>query len=283
MDDEPSKMVSLYIMGEYDDMKHLVKDGSKRLKESENLSDELILSNNQKRTPVVSTIHKSSPSLHNKAIMSPNGLINSPPGHQTKVATIPEVTSQKKRSPQYEGVSAGYSPARSRQKSPTPDDVVMSPGEHYADDSHRKNNSRSLPRLKENPRDTRPMSTRGNQSVNLNVRVNSQGTPRHASDKSGCNKLPIFGGGDSDWSDTLGLSRGFNTFWNCGVTGGDRGTISPTNNNNCHPSNHYNSGGRNSSSISHHSSSNRQHYFPNNGVAERRDETSMRGGGMVQG
>ena len=41
-----------------------------------------------------------------------------------------------------------------------------------------------------------------------------------------CNDMSIFGGGDSDWSDALGFSRGFDSIWNCGATGKDAGSPS---------------------------------------------------------
>ena len=42
-------MISLVIMGEYDDMKHLVRDGSKKSKYAEGLPDETLLSINRHR------------------------------------------------------------------------------------------------------------------------------------------------------------------------------------------------------------------------------------------
>lgn len=53
--DDPPNMVSLVIMGEYDDMKHLVRDGSKKLREADGLSDKTLLSLNQSRTGGLAT------------------------------------------------------------------------------------------------------------------------------------------------------------------------------------------------------------------------------------
>lgn len=47
--EEEAKLVSLFIVGEYDDMKYLVRDGSKKLRESEGLPDDVLLSINRLR------------------------------------------------------------------------------------------------------------------------------------------------------------------------------------------------------------------------------------------
>jgi hypothetical protein len=47
--DEPANMVSLVVMGEYDDVKHLVRDGSKKLRETSELPDDSLLSVNNTR------------------------------------------------------------------------------------------------------------------------------------------------------------------------------------------------------------------------------------------
>lgn len=47
--DEPANMMSLVIMGEYDDMKYLVRDGSKKLREASELPDDSILGINRSR------------------------------------------------------------------------------------------------------------------------------------------------------------------------------------------------------------------------------------------
>merc|ERR1719223_2415909 len=48
-DGEKSNMVSLVIVGEYDDMKQLVRDGAKKLRDAEGLPDEALLSINRPR------------------------------------------------------------------------------------------------------------------------------------------------------------------------------------------------------------------------------------------
>lgn len=47
--DEPANMQSLIIVGEYDDMKHLVRDGSKKLRDASELPDEALSSLNRPR------------------------------------------------------------------------------------------------------------------------------------------------------------------------------------------------------------------------------------------
>jgi hypothetical protein len=47
--DEATNMVSLFVIGEYDDMKQLVRDGSRKLREAEGLPDEALLAQNQLR------------------------------------------------------------------------------------------------------------------------------------------------------------------------------------------------------------------------------------------
>lgn len=47
---DEAKLVSLVIVGEYDDMKYLVRDGSRKLREAEGLPDEALLSINRHRT-----------------------------------------------------------------------------------------------------------------------------------------------------------------------------------------------------------------------------------------
>ena len=42
-------MVSLFIVGEYDDMKDLVRDGAKRIKDAEGHSDDRLLNANRPR------------------------------------------------------------------------------------------------------------------------------------------------------------------------------------------------------------------------------------------
>ena len=80
--DDPASMVSLIVVGEYDDMKHLVRDGSKKLRDAVGLPDSHLTSINQLRvaenpssSTAISPRKRVSPSLvhsqRNAALQSP--------------------------------------------------------------------------------------------------------------------------------------------------------------------------------------------------------------------
>eukprot|EP00804_Cyclotella_cryptica_P028236 CCRYP_014592-RA/>CCRYP_014592-RA protein AED:0.04 eAED:0.04 QI:610/1/1/1/1/1/2/726/371 len=79
-ENDPTKIVSLYVMGEYDELNDLVRDGSKKLRESKSLPDEAILMFNRPRPVppyIVSPSNQSSmggySSSHNRhSIKSPS-------------------------------------------------------------------------------------------------------------------------------------------------------------------------------------------------------------------
>jgi hypothetical protein len=77
--DEPAQMVSLVIVGEYDDMKHLVRDGAKKLRDASELPDEALFSINRLR-PNSRTKASTAKELNNlsskKRVSSPS-LVNS--------------------------------------------------------------------------------------------------------------------------------------------------------------------------------------------------------------
>jgi hypothetical protein len=163
--DEPANMQSLVIMGEYDDMKYLVRDGSKKLRDATELPDDSLLAINRPRDDMVS-----------------------------------EVSSPRKRgSPNYstnQRIGGLHTPNKSRPLS------VFSPT--------------APPKIKSHPRD-RPSSRKDDKS-----RRDSNGM-HDDSDRGRPN-------GDGDWGNALpvSFSRGFQTIWNCGATGEETGTISPT-------------------------------------------------------
>jgi len=66
--DPDSKTQCLYIMGEYDDMKYLVKDGAKKLRDATNLTDEALLSINRQRTSSQSFSNPGTPMSNRKRI-----------------------------------------------------------------------------------------------------------------------------------------------------------------------------------------------------------------------
>ena len=170
-------MVSLVIIGEYDEMKQLVRDGAKKLRDAEGLPDEALLAINRPR--------QSTPSASSSSASS-RKRFSSPTTHQAQL-------------------SQDGSDLRSRSKNRTPS----------------SNSSQNMPKLKSHPRD-RPSSRR----LGSPADVDSEGRRYSSVNGDKCNDMNIFGR-DSDWSDALGLSKGFDTIWNCGATG----TNSPNNNN----------------------------------------------------
>lgn len=171
-------MVSLVIIGEYDEMKQLVRDGAKKLRDAEGLPDEALLAINRPR--------QSTPSASSSSASS-RKRFSSPTTHQAQS-------------------SKDGSDSRSRSRNRM---------------SSSNSSGQNMPKLKSHPRD-RPSSRR----LGTPSEVDNEGRRRYNNDK--CNDMNIFGGGDSDWSDALGLSKGFDTIWNCGATG----TNSPNNNKN---------------------------------------------------
>lgn len=101
--DEPAVMQSLYPVGEYDDMKYLVRDGSKKLREAKDLPDDALLSINRmrpgakKNTPPASSPRKrSSPSPNfvngqrNAAMQAPEKVhITGTMGSQSLTSSVP--------------------------------------------------------------------------------------------------------------------------------------------------------------------------------------------------
>ncbi|KAL7579952.1 hypothetical protein ACA910_004948 [Epithemia clementina (nom. ined.)] len=92
--DDPASMVSLIVVGEYDDMKQLVRDGSKKLRDAAGLPDSHLAAINQLRvsehpvSPPISPRKRVSPSLvtsqRNAALQSPEKIqATAPPTPQT--------------------------------------------------------------------------------------------------------------------------------------------------------------------------------------------------------
>lgn len=97
---EPANMVSLVIIGEYDDMKQLVRDGSKKLREADGLPDEALLAINRPRvTPNINSPVASSPmgnSLSQKQRIPPNYA----PSQRSSTMQTPEKSSRSAGLPQ---------------------------------------------------------------------------------------------------------------------------------------------------------------------------------------
>lgn len=146
-------MMSLVIMGEYDDMKHLVRDGAKKLRDASELPDSTLLGVNKLREGVGA----SSP----RKRVSPGMMVSGQRGSHSRTGGMPQSTP---------------------------------------------------PKLRSHPRD-RPSSRR-----NADEKSRRESGAQHGNGF----------GADGDWSNALGLSRGFHSIWNCGGTGADTGTTSPT-------------------------------------------------------
>jgi len=175
-DAEKSNMASLIVVGEYDDMKQLVRDGAKKLRDNDGLPDEALFALNRSR--------------HSTNVGGNEQFLSSLSAQSRKRLPSPLTTH-----------NTIESPTRSRSRNR----VMQVP------------HSNTPPKLKGHPRD-RPS----------NRRQSSGGVSSGNEEKSRCNDISLFGGGDSDWSEALDFSKGFNSIWNCGGTGNNGGS-SPTN------------------------------------------------------
>jgi len=127
--DEPANMVSLVIVGAYDDMKQLVRDGSKKLREAEGLPDEALFSINRHRVSSSGLSSPSSPMHRTSSAHSQNQRI--PPTH---------VSSSSKR-----GSSMQTSPEKSRSQSlpqSTPPKIKSNPRDRTKSRRHSEEKSR---------------------------------------------------------------------------------------------------------------------------------------------
>lgn len=176
-DSEKSNLQSLIVVGEYDDMKQLVRDGAKKLRDNDSHPDDSLMALNRSRHTL----------LHNVADHLPSSM---------------SAQSRKRLPSPSTAHNTVESPTRSRSRNR----VTQMP------------HSTTPPKLKGHPRD-RPSSRRSS----------SGGVSSGNEEKSRCNDISLFGGGDSDWSEALDFSKGFNSIWNCGGTGNNGGTASPTN------------------------------------------------------
>jgi hypothetical protein len=138
--DNPAEMVAIYIVGEYDEMKHLVRDGSKKLRDAEGRPDDVLLAINRPRTtpgsPAKLSTRQSSP-------LKPS----SPSSNSTP---------RKRSSPTYAAGNrvTSTSPERTPATSPANASMVGTVPSQSAP-----------PKLKGHPRDTRPGSNRRNTNV----------------------------------------------------------------------------------------------------------------------
>lgn len=99
--DEPINMVSLVIVGEYDDMKQLVRDGSRKLREAEGLPDEVLLSTNRPRIVPGPKSANSRPDVSSSNSHSPRrraGIASGLVGTQRTASTTTSPTSSERNS-----------------------------------------------------------------------------------------------------------------------------------------------------------------------------------------
>lgn len=194
---EKMNLVSLVIMGDYTDMKHLVKDGAKKLREAEGLPDEALLSFNRPH---------------------PGSIVNCPFAASRAVDGFSSMNSNQAspNSPSRKRLNMHYqvsTPSRSRNR-------LQNNSGNYANVPNS-----APPKLKGHPRDKvglRRTSTTGNPNDYAETR-NSSGRFQ----PNNCHDMFPLGRGDSDWG---GLSKGFHSFWNCGANSTNNiGTMSPTN------------------------------------------------------
>lgn len=173
-----SKIVSLVIIGEYDDMKQLVQDGAKKIRDAAGLPDDVLLATNRPRQKT----HK---------IFGCN-------------ATNDQLSSS--------------ASSRKRFSFHTPHNIDHSKPEFNTNSGTNNRLQYMLsqsapPKLKVHPRDrprSRRLHERGDDGANKEKK--NRVPPQK------CNNNTFFRQGDNDWSDGLNFSKGFNSVWNCGPT-----------------------------------------------------------------
>jgi hypothetical protein len=209
--DDPANMVSLYIVGEYDDMKQLVRDGSKKLRDAEGLPDEVLLSVNKLRPGSQKLKQQTSSAsvlLSPRKRMSPN-FVN---GQRTAAMQTPEKIQAATVVAASNMSVGGLSPSGAGAGGGSVNAATVSSvgGNNNNNNSINMNNNSNLPqsappKLKSHPRDTRP----GRREDRTGPRVRLDSCHDFMDPRRG-----ITGDG-ADWSHAWNI-------WNCGA-----GTISP--------------------------------------------------------
>lgn len=208
-----NRMISLVIFGEYDDMKGLVRDGAKRLKENQNALDEALWALNKPRITHSNNLLMSNSNSWDPLMPSPN--YHSRGGRANNVGGTNAVMNHNNN------MSSGSNVSK------------MTP-----------------PKLHRHPRD-RPGSTvrremARNASNNNTSNRGGKGFPpwkmKNAEDGA------YNGGAESDWSDALLFSKGLYSMCVCGAN-----SASPTSNGNTAPNATATSGTHHhNSSMNHH-------------------------------
>lgn len=196
-------------MGEYEELNDLVRDGSKKLRESKSLSDEAMFLYNRPR-PVPPYIT----SLSNQSVVT--GMTSSMNTH-SNLSAVGNLNSQDNNN----GMTTTVSSPTNRKR--------------VLDRSRYKNVPRSAPpKLKGHPRDTRPThrsrkdGSNGSSGPTQPPQPSShhRNAPSHHPHhnqyfREQCNFFPP--GPHSNWAEALGFS--VNSLWNCGA---NNGHMSPT-------------------------------------------------------
>mmetsp|Transcript_12180 Transcript_12180/g.21706 ORF Transcript_12180/g.21706 Transcript_12180/m.21706 type:complete len:641 (+) Transcript_12180:267-2189(+) len=151
-ENDPTKIVSLFVMGEYEDLDDLVRDGSKKLRDSKSLTDETVLMYNRPRQ-FPPGMHPSQ--IQQQQLQSPsnNNMVlsqtNSPYSPASTTSPQPHYSGAGTVSPTNTALSNASSPSNLRKR-------VFSADKSR---SRYKQVPRSAPpKLKSHPRDTRSSS-----------------------------------------------------------------------------------------------------------------------------
>lgn len=257
-ENDPSKMTALYVMGEYEELNDLVRDGAKKLRENKSMPDESFFSLNRPRPtpaymiappPPASTrsntgMTSNSPSpmatshISTSAPTTPVPAMSSPSGRKRVGSGSGQVsdsnTASKSRS-RYKQVPRS-APPKLKQGSGTRDSQSHrsrggggSGGRAESDRrSHPSSHQRHSTSSRHQSSSSRMRGVEYNDpsdnwgSASSSVQDTDPGKPQqpHYFRDSQCNIFP-----GSDWTDALGFS--VNSLWNCGA---NNGQMSPTSN-----------------------------------------------------
>jgi len=161
-ENDPSKIISLFVMGEYEELNDLVRDGSKKLRDCKKLSDEQMFMYNRPRSS--GTVDTRS--LSALASRSSNVAVPMSPGG----ASSPQAYSHAS----YDINCASQSPANHRKRGLPADKRSSS---RYGGSSRSSSRGGAPPKLKSNPRDTRPVNA-SRHHMNSEKSVASQSTAK---------------------------------------------------------------------------------------------------------
>lgn len=237
-ENDPSKIVSLFVMGEYEELNDLVRDGSKKLRDSKSLSDEAIFMYNRPRQngggmlqPMAVSCPNSPNSNHTYSPSSPHFSVD-PNGMSPTNASTSSSSNQRKRVfSSAEKLRTRYKQAMPRS---TPPKLKSNPRDRPSSRSIKGSTSQQGHHQQQQApssqyhRGTSNISVQAQQQTGmLNCNPNPAATePQQQQQKQAphyfqqqCNFFP----GNSDWTEALGFS--VNSLWNCGANGGH---MSPT-------------------------------------------------------